>query len=375
MRIAQVSPFFYPHIGGVESHVQTLSEKLVGNGHDVTVYTSNFGNLKEREVYHGINVIRVKQTRELFYTPITPSLKKAMAQEKYDVVHAHTPPPLSAYYAARAVKKSKTPFVVTYHCDLQLPGVIGSLATTVYKVTLGRFTFKQTHRIIVHTKTYGATSRILWNFDVSVIPSAVNPQRFTEPVDSQSVISRHGLEGKKLVLFVGRIVPHKGLDYLIDSAEFTPKDVCYLIVGRGDYLGALRRKAREKGVDKRIFFTGKVTSKKLPSYYAAADVFVLPSISRLEAFGLVVLEAMASAKPVIISDIPGVTELITDGEEGLHVEPMNAKDLGEKINQVLADDDLGKRMGQTGRKKVEREFSWDKVTSQIEKVYEEIAVK
>ncbi len=372
MRIAQVSPFFYPHIGGVESHVQTLSEKLAGNGHDVTVYTSNFGNLKEREIYHGVQIIRVKQTRELFYTPVTPSLKKVMAQEKYDVVHAHTPPPLSAYYAARAVKKSKTPFVITYHCDLQLPGIIGSLATAAYKVTLGRFTFKQTHRIIVHTKTYGATSRILWNFDVSVIPSAVNPERFGEDIDSQYVIARHGLVGKKLVLFVGRIVPHKGLDYLIDSAEFTSPDTCYLIVGRGDYLSALRRKAREKGVDKRIIFTGKVPSKMLPNYYAAADVFVLPSISRLEAFGLVVLEAMASAKPVIISNIPGVTELITDGEEGLHVEPMNAQDLADKINQVLADEDLRMRMGHTGREKVEREFSWDKVTSQIEKVYEEV---
>ncbi len=375
MRIAQVSPFFYPHIGGVESHVQTLSEKLVGNGHDVTVYTSNFGHLKEREVFRGIEVIRVKQTRELFYTPITPGLKKVMAKEKYDVVHAHTPPPLSAYYAARAVKKSKTPFVVTYHCDLQLPGIIGSLATAVYKVTLGRYTFKQTHRIIVHTKTYGATSRILWSFDVSVIPSAVNPERFGENIDSHSVIARHGLEDKKLVLFVGRIVPHKGLDYLIDSAEFTPPEICYLIVGRGDYLSTLRRKAKEKGLEKRIFFTGKVPSKSLPSYYAASDVFVLPSISRLEAFGLVVLEAMASAKPVIISNIPGVTELITDGEEGLHVEPMNARDLADKIKQILSDEDLRKKMGQTGRKKVEREFSWDKVTSQIEQVYEEVAGK
>ena len=372
MRIAQISPFFYPHIGGVESHVQTLSEKLVDNGHEVTVYTSNFGDLKETEVINGVRVIRVKQTRQLFYTPITPSLRKVMGQEKYDVVHAHTPPPLSAYYAARAVKKSKIPYVVTYHCDLQLPGVIGSLATTVYKVSLGRYTFRQTDRIIVHTKTYGATSRILWNFDVSVIPSAVNPERFGEDIDSRSVIERHGLHGKKLVLFVGRIVPHKGLDYLIDSAEFTPENVSYLIVGRGEYLSPLRRKAREKGVDKRIIFAGKVSSKLLPNYYAASDVFVLPSISRLEAFGLVVLEAMASGKPVIISNIPGVTELITDGEEGLHVEPMNAKDLADKINQVLSDEKLGKRMGQTGREKVEREFSWDRVTGQIEKIYEEV---
>ena len=101
----------------MESHVQILSEKLAANGHDVTVYTSNFADLKERESVNGVDVIRVKQVRELFYTPITPELKKVMVGADHDVIHAHTPPPLSAYYAARAVKKSKIPFVITYHCD------------------------------------------------------------------------------------------------------------------------------------------------------------------------------------------------------------------------------------------------------------------
>ncbi|UCF08815.1 MAG: glycosyltransferase family 4 protein [Thermoplasmata archaeon] len=372
MRIAQVAPFFYPHVGGIESHVQTLSEKLVNNGHDVTVYTSNYSDLKESQEFHGIKVIRVKQIAELFYTPITPAIKKAVAAGSHDIVHAHTPPPLSAYYAAKACKKRKLPFVATYHCDLELPGIIGSMATWVYKRTLGSYTFRQTERIIVHTKTYGATSRTIWNFDVSVIPSAVNPERFGEHVDGQRIVKKHGLEGKKVVLFVGRLVSHKGLDYLIESAKSTPPEVCYLIVGSGEYLGKLKKKAREIGVKERVIFPGKVSFNDIPRYFAACNVFVLPSVSRLEAFGLVVLEAMASSKPVVISNIPGVMELITDGREGLLAEPMNAEDLAAKINTVLSDENKSNKMGQEGRRKVESEFSWETVVSQIEGVYTEV---
>ena len=372
MKVAQVAPYFYPHVGGVESHVLTLSEKLVRNGHEVTVYTSNYENLKEDENFHGIEIKRVKQLTSIYRTPITPAIKKAVFHGDHDVVHAHTPPPLTAYYAARACKRSKFPFIVTFHCDLELPRVIGKITTAFYQRTFSRYTFRRAKKIIVHTKTYGATSRTIWNFDVSVIPSAVNPERFGDDIDYSAIVKRHELEGKKVVLFVGRLVYHKGLDYLIDSAKFMSKDVRYVVVGSGDYLDKLRRRVKEKGVEDKVIFTKSVSFDDIPKYFACCDVFVLPSVSRLEAFGLVVLEAMASAKPVIVSNIPGVRELIEDGKEGFHVEPMNAEDLAEKINLLLSDPALRKDMGRNGRKKVEKEFTWDTVVGQIEDVYKEV---
>jgi glycosyltransferase involved in cell wall biosynthesis len=369
MKIAQVAPYFYPHVGGVESHVLTLSERLVKNGHDVTVYTSNFDNLKEKDIFSGIKIVRAKQIASFFATPITPKIKKVIASENHDVVHAHTPPPLTAYYAAKAVKHSKTPFVVTYHCDLELPRLIGKIATAIYQRTFSRYTFKRADKIIVHTKTYGATSRTLWNFDEAVIPSAVNPQRFSKDLDFSKIEEKHGLSQKKVVLFVGRLVGHKGIDYLIDSATLTPEDVRYIIVGSGPYLDKLKKRVRLKKVDKKVIFTGKVPFDDIPRYFAACNVFVLPSISRLEAFGLVILEAMASSKPVIVSNIPGVTEVVAEDVQGLHVEPMNAEDLAEKINILLSDEQMQRRMGDAGRKKVEEEYTWDKVVGQIEEVY------
>jgi glycosyltransferase involved in cell wall biosynthesis len=372
MKIAQVAPFFYPHIGGVESHVLTLSEKLAANGHEVTVYTSNYDNLQEKEVFNGVKIVRIKQFANIFATPITPKMKKVVAEGKHDVVHAHTPPPLTAYYSAKACKRSKFPFVVTYHCDLELPKLIGKIATAIYQRTFSRYTFKRANKIIVHTRTYGATSRTLWKFEDVVIPSAVNPNRFRGDMDTSEIVKRHDLKGKKVVLFVGRVVPHKGVDYLIDSAKFTPKNVTYLVVGSGDYIDKLRKKARDRKDGNRFIFTGSVSFDDIPKYFAACDVFVLPSISRLEAFGLVILEAMASKRPVIVSNIPGVTEVVTEGVEGLHAEPMNAKDLAEKINTLLSDEDLCRKMGEAGRKKVENEFTWNKVVSQIEEVYKSV---
>jgi glycosyltransferase involved in cell wall biosynthesis len=325
MKIAQVAPYFYPHIGGVESHVLTLSEKLVKNGHEVTVFTSKYEDLAEREDFHGIKIVRVKQLTSFYRTPITPRIRKAVSEGVFDVVHAHTPPPLTAYYAARACKSMNSPFIVTFHCDLELPKIIGKITTAIYQRTFSRYTFKNARKIIVHTKTYGATSRTIWNFDVSVIPSAVNPRRFGDEIDPSEIIRRHDLEDKKVVLFVGRLVSHKGLDYLIDSAKFMSKDVRYIIVGSGEYLDKLKKRVRDRSVEDKVIFTKSVSYDDIPKYFAACDVFVLPSISRLEAFGLVVLEAMASAKPVIVSKIQGVRELIEGGKEGLHAEPMNAE--------------------------------------------------
>ncbi len=372
MKIAQVTPYFYPHVGGVESHVLTLSERLVKNGHHVTVYTSCFENLKEKDIFNGIKIVRTKQIASIFATPITPKIKKAISSENHDVIHAHTPPPLTAYYAAKAAKRSKIPFVVTYHCDLELPKFIGKVATAIYQRTFSRYTFKRADRIIVHTKTYGATSRTLWKFDETVIPSAVNPNRFNKDLDFTEIEKRHGLSGKKVVLFVGRLVGHKGIDYLIDSATITPKDVRYVIVGKGPYMDKLKKRVKEKKVEHKVIFTGRVPFEDIPKYFAACDVFVLPSISRLEAFGLVILEAMASSKPVIVSNIPGVTEVVMEGQQGLHVIPMNAQDLAEKINILLSNKQMQVRMGEAGRRKVEEEYTWDKVVGQIEDVYKSV---
>src|SRR5439155_826040 len=122
----------------------------------------------------------------------------------------------------------------------------------------------------------------------------------------------------------------------------------------------------------RVRCLGRVSDENLPKVYAACDVFVLPSVSRLEAFGIVALEAMATAKPVIVADIPGVREVIEDGREGLLADPLNARDLAEKIRRLLADPEARRVMGERGREKVLESFGIERVTDQIEGVYRSV---
>ena len=365
MKIAQVTPYFHPHIGGVESYVLALSKELMKKGHDVTVYTTLIPNTKENENIEGVNVKRIKPLFTLLKTPVTPSIKIS----GYDIVHAHSPPPFHSYSAARFCKKNKTPFVLTYHCDPEIPTFLGGLISWVYTKTFGSYTLKNADRIIVSTKTYAATSRAMWKHEPAVIPSAVDINEFNPEVDCRAVREKHNLEGN-VVLFVGRLVEHKGLEYLIRSARSV--DAKYLIVGEGELREKLGNLVKKLGVKDKIIFTGKVSNAELPKYYAASDVFVLPSVARLEAFGLVIAEAMSCSKPVIVSDIPGVREVITDNVEGVLVPPMDEKMLSEKINILLSNPEMRKSMGEKGRKKVEEKFSWDKVIGEIEKVYEEV---
>src|SRR5437667_7600211 len=116
------------------------------------------------------------------------------------------------------------------------------------------------------------------------------------------------------------------------------------------------------GVANRVRFLGRVSDENLPKVYGACDVFVLPSVSRLEAFGIVALEAMATAKPVVVTDIPGVREVLENGVEGLLAEPVNPEELAAKISLLLGDAKLRREMGKRGRRKVESQFGIEQIT-------------
>src|SRR5438094_10556768 len=114
----------------------------------------------------------------------------------------------------------------------------------------------------------------------------------------------------------------------------------------------MKRLALSMGVADRVRFLGRISDNRLPEVYAACDVFVLPSVSRLEAFGIVALEAMATGKPVIVADIPGVREMIEDGRDGLLTDTVNPRDLADKIRRLLADPDARRALGLPAREKV-----------------------
>lgn len=372
MRILQVSPYFYPHVGGVESHVMDLSQELASRGHEVHVLTTNMGKMPERETMRDFEIIRLKPLSIVFKTPVVPKIQKSVGQMHPDIVHSHSPPPLSSYYATKGCKSSKSPHVITYHCDVEIPSRMGKVVAGFYRRTFESYTVKRADRIIVTSGSYHATSRSVWKYHPEIIPNTVDADRFNPKNDGSAIRARHGIGPEELVvLFVGRIVWHKGIEYMMEAARIL-KDAKFMIVGSGENLGKYKDAAESMGISDRVIFTGRLSWKDLPKYYAACDVFTLPSISRLEAFGIATLEAMATGKPVVVGDIPGVREVIEDGKQGLIFDVMDAEDLAKKLSTLLGDPQLRKRMGSEGRKKVEKEFLISEVADQIEKVYEDL---
>lgn len=371
MRIAQVAPWFHPHLGGVESHVLSLSRELARRGHAVTVVTTRHDpTLPSEETLDHVDVIRVKPRAIALRTPIAPRIRGAIEAVRADVIHAHSPPPLSAHYASLVAESRGVPLAVTYHCDVELPSPFGRFLEALYRRSLGASTLRRADRVVVTTRTYGATSRAVWRYSPTVIPNAVDHRRFTPEADGSAVRADLRIpEERPVVLLVGRIVPHKGIEHLIEAARYVP-DAEFVIAGTGVSLEPMRRLARTLGVHARVRFLGRVTEERLPRVYAACDVFALPSVSRLEAFGIVALEAMSTGKPVVVSDIPGVREVIEDGREGLLADPMNPQDLAQKISQLLEDPTLRREMGRRGREKVVSSFGVEAVTDRIVALYE-----
>jgi phosphatidyl-myo-inositol dimannoside synthase len=208
---------------------------------------------------------------------------------------------------------------------------------------------------------------------IVVSPEGVDVSRF-EHVDSMvlgEVRRRHGLEGRRVLLTVGRLVERKGHDMVIRALptilDVAPETV-YLIVGRGPMEGFLRKLAHETGVGASVIFCGAVPDHELAAYYTACDVVVMPSREvdgDVEGFGITFMEAAACAKPSVGGRTGGVAEAIVDGETGMLVEPGSPPEITRAAISLLTDADLAGRMGAAGRRRVVADFQYAQIAENL----------
>ncbi|MFZ2454949.1 MAG: glycosyltransferase [Candidatus Altiarchaeia archaeon] len=369
MRIAQVTKYFYPHMGGIESNALGISEGLADLGHAVLVLTSNIPGGEQAEELSGICVLRSRSYFTAFNDPFTPGIFANLMREDYDIIHVHLPDPFNSVYALLAAKIRKKPLFVTYHADI----IKNRWYHLPFKIAYSFFShqiLKNATKIIATTPDYVKESQIPKKFRdrVVIVPNFVDSGKYIPELSGYRIRKEHSLDNKKVILFLGRLVPYKGVEYLIAAykkIKENVKDATLVIAGEGPLEEELKKQASDLKLEGVVFTT--VVEDDIPEYYAACDLFVLPSVTRQEAFGIVLLEAMSSGKPVVSTNISGMPYVV--GDAGLVVPPKDPEALANAVIRILTEKDLRVKMGRRARERVEKEFNKEYAAEKTLKIY------
>lgn len=372
MRIVHVTPSFPPNIGGLPTVVYSISRQLAKEGHNVSVYTRNIPGGKKIEIIDGVIIHRIPVFFSFFRIPVACYL--SLCQETADIFHVHTPPPSGVLSAIIAGKLKKRPLVLTYHSDTVGNCLIEHFLAKLYNRFEANFIFKNFAGILVASKGYQRRllSRGLDEERVEILPNGVDVQSLGESSQETRHLREYELGKKKLILFVGALKKCKGVEYLIEAIPRIVRKIDgveLVIIGDGEQRNKLRSMAKRLGVTNYVSFRGTVIGEKLSAFYEAASVVVLPSIS--EAFGLVVLEAMTHGKPVVVTRIAGLSELIIDHHNGVLVEPRNPEKLADAVIELLSDRILADTLSKNGREFVKR-YSWRPIVLRLLDIYQRI---
>ncbi|MCK4927282.1 MAG: glycosyltransferase family 4 protein [Candidatus Aenigmarchaeota archaeon] len=359
---------FYPTKGGVEEVIMQISKVLVKQGDEVTVVTAECPGHPIREKIEGINVIRIKPLFNLMKVPIVPDIGKALSEIDMDILHVHGSIPGFSDNSVLWAKKHNIPCVLTYHFDGNADHLIGNMVAYVYNRTINNLAVSKADIVTATSDSYAQTSPVLKHYidKVKVIPNGVHLEKFTDVSDEQvsSVKKKYDLEGKKIVLFLGRIVGYKGLDYLVRAMDHID-DATLIIAGPGG-LNSSAGTVRESDARDRIRHIGRVSDDDLAGLFTASSVYCLPSISRGENFGITLLEAMVCGIPCVYTDIPGKDHM--DSTYSLRAIPKDAKDLADKINTLLKDKSMRKEMGENAKIAVEK-YCWSNIVPEYLDIY------
>lgn len=364
MHVLHIYKDYPPVVGGIENHLRLLAEGQAQRGLDVTVLVTSPGRSTTVRVQNGVRVIRAARWATISSAPLSVDLFRWVRRLSADITHLQFPYPIGEL-AHLAMGRSRAT-VITYQSDIIRQRWLGR----VYRPFLWRM-LRRVDRIIATSPQYITSSRFLREVadKCTVVPLAIDPAPFIA-MDRQQVAEIRARFGNPLLLFVGRLRYYKGLEYLLQAMRDI--DATLLVIGSGPMQARWQRLARECAPVGRVHFLGDVPDSALPAYYAAADVFVLPSSHRSEAYGLVQLEAMAAGTPVVSTEIGTGTSFVNrDGETGLVVPPRDPSALVGAVNQLLADPDRRQAMGERGRQRVLTELSLDLMVDRVIEVYRE----
>jgi glycosyltransferase involved in cell wall biosynthesis len=375
MRILHLGKYYAPERGGIESYTQALCEWTAARGHTVAALVHQRPGIwrTSRETVNGIDVRRAACLAAPVYTPVSPTypfeLSRALREVEPDLLHLHLPNP-SCFALLASARARRIPWVVHWHSDIPPDAPDWRLRTgyRAYK-PFEQALLKHAAAVVATSDAYLNASAALapWRAKARVIALGASDVALPPP--------GHDLwpdgEGVRW-LAVGRLSHYKGLDVLL-RALADVSDARLVIIGDGECANDLRDTAATCGVANRVRFAGAVDDSTLLGAYAAADAFVLPSLNRGEAFGLVLLEAIRARLPVVASAIPGsgIGEVVADGETGMLVPPGDASLLAAALEK-MRDADLRRRMGARGRDRFDALFTLERSAQRWLRLYEDV---
>ena len=383
MRICMLTWEFPPRIvGGIARHCLGLSKALAKLGHEVYVITLEFPGAPLFEDVDGVKVHRVLielgHPNFIIWTFIFNHFMEKKVAElsrsvKFDIIHIHD------WLTAEAGVSSK-------HF------LNKSLVSTVHSTEVGRsqglhnpdsflidgiewWMTYEAKRVIV------CSNSVKWELEshfnlphdkVTVIPNGVEISNFNLNINREKVKRRYGIKpNERIVLFIGRLVPQKGVDTLIKAVPLIiqrHRDAKILIAGDGWSRTYLEELAKSMGLGDHVRFLGFISDWELADLMVAADVLVVPSV--YEPFGIVALEGMAAGTPVVATNIGGLSEIIEHDKTGVLVYPRNPESIAWGVNRVLSDHKYADWLVRNARRKVLEAYSWEEIAKRTVEVYE-----
>jgi phosphatidylinositol alpha-mannosyltransferase len=365
LKIGIVSPYGYPHPGGVNEHVRFTYDAMTRMGHDVWIITSKYGRERESEGH----VIRLgtgwaapangSVGRVTLGLRFKHQAREVLEHQRFDVLHFHEP--FVPFLSPTMLDASETVNVATFHA-------FGGFSPSYWIGSrfAGRLAKKLHGRIAVS----GAARHFIGRYfpgDYTIIPNGVDLDRFAQAEPYEEL-----RDGTLNILFVGRFEQRKGLIHLLQAYHRLRKrkvDARLLVIGTGPKLREYRRFVGLRGI-RDVEWLGRVADDEKVRYFASADIYCAPNTGQ-ESFGIVLLEAMAAGVPIVASDIHGFKRVVERNVQGILVEPRNPRALAAALYALARDPDLRHEMGEAGRARAP-EFSWERVTERIVDYYYEV---
>lgn len=390
MNVVHVTPFFPPHEGGIERHVYFLTKALAEEGLDVKIYTSNVYHgyknrwfvpsttYANREIINGVQVLRSTPIWLPLRNPLMPDLFFQLFRERPDIIHTHDYFFNTTNVACLCSMIKKSPLVLTYHTtDIQFRSFGVDFVRQLYDRSAGSLLLRNSRKIItvnsiIHKRlvAQGVNPN-----KIVTIPNGISFDEFELDMSEYNKSAyRHKLgvaDDESMILFVGRLIEWKGVEYLIRALSLIKKDIPSIklvIVGEGPIRNELMELTRKIGVTKSVVFVGQIPHAQIPKVIHSADVCVLPSIHDGQR---ILLEFMACKKPVVATSVGSIPEIITS-QSGVLVEPKSEASLAEGLLRVLTDNRFSCQIATRAKEYVKRKFDLKQMVKKTIAIYKDL---